>query len=165
MFGVQKILDIWKKFCQIFGVISSFLYENGLLRQIRQPYLNRVHNKGKLPLWCICGSDARGFESAWNAKLRSKLTERASFCLIYELYSPTYCYIRAHSSWSQWSPKIKLVEHLDECLAGIHKFFLKNPISTFWRGQRSNIWCIKQLLKLFRMKPYNIPCESPFFKL
>ena len=30
MFGVQKILAIWKKFCQIFSVIPSFLYENGL---------------------------------------------------------------------------------------------------------------------------------------
>ena len=31
MFGVQKILAIWKKFCRIFSVIPSFLYENGLL--------------------------------------------------------------------------------------------------------------------------------------
>jgi len=26
MFGVQKIVAIWKKFCQIFSVIPSFLY-------------------------------------------------------------------------------------------------------------------------------------------
>jgi len=34
-----------------------------------------------------CGCDARSFESTWNAKIRSKLTERASFCATLELYS------------------------------------------------------------------------------